>query len=194
MKLGDKIRNIRKTEKKIKLNTLHARLVRIFGDDAISYKSLIRIERNQRDGRLKSIYQIACGLDMEIKDLLAGTEKQLPQEKAFLADIVRRNTRPGRFEYSYQAAIEILSSNKASFISMELALEPGGQTRVEEDVEGSEMLLVVTKGRITADIHNEIHSLGIGDSLYFKSHLPHHFENCDKKPARGILFQTPKSF
>lgn len=194
MKLGDKIRLIRKTEKKIKLNELHARLRRIFGDSAISYKSLIRIEKNQRDGRLKSLYQIACGLDMDVKELLTGTEREIQQEKAILGDIVRKKTRPGKFAYHDKAYIEIVSSNKASFISMELVLEPGGSTRVEENAEGSEILLIVTRGRITADIHNEVHSLGLGDSIYFKGHLPHHFENRDKKLAKGLLIQTPKSF
>lgn len=194
MKLGDKIRYIRKTDKKMKLNELHAKLTRIFGNGAISYKSLIRIEKNQRDGRLKSIHQIACGLDTDVKELLTGTERELPQEKAVLADIVRKKSRPGKFAYNDKAYIEIASSNKASFISMELVLEPGGSTKLEENAEGAETLLIVTKGRITADIHNEVHSLGVGDSIYFKSHLPHHFENRDKKPAKGLLIQTPKSF
>ena len=194
MKLGDKIRYIRKTDKKMKLSELHAKLTRIFGTGAISYRSLGRIEKNQLDGRLKSIHQIACGLEMDIKELLSGTQREVPQEKAVLADITRKKTRPGKFDYNEKAGIEIVSSNKASFITMELTLEPGGSTKIEETAEGSEILLIVTKGKITADIHNEIHSLGVGDTIYFKSHLPHHFENRGKKPARGLLFQTPKSF
>ena len=194
MKLGDKIRYVRKTDKKMKLNELHEKLVRIFGNGAISYKSLIRIEKNQLDGRLKSVHQIACGLDTDIKALLSGTEREPTQEKTILADIVRKKARRGKFPYNDKAYIEIVSSNKASFISMELVLEPGGVSKVEETAEGSETLLIVTKGRITADIHNEVHTLGIGDTIYFKSHLPHHFENRDKKPAKGILIQTPKTF
>ena len=194
MRLGDRIRYLRKTEKKMKLNEFHVKLIRIFGNSAISYKSLIRIEKNQRDGHLKSLHQIACGLDMDVKELLSGTEQQLPQEKAVLTDIVRKKTRPGRFSYNDKAGIEIVSSNKASFISMELVLEPGGSTKLEENAEGSEILLIVTKGKIIADIHNEVHSLWVGDSIYFKSHLPHHFENREKKPAKGLIIQTPKSF
>lgn len=79
-------------------------------------------------------------------------------------------------------------------MATELVLEPSGSTRIEQNAEGSETLLIVTKGRITADIHNEVHTVGVGDSIYFKSHLPHHFENHDKKPAKGFLIQTPKSF
>ena len=194
MKLGEKIRYIRKTAKKMKLKELHERLKFIFGNKAISYKSLIRIERGQRDGRFKSIHQIACGLGLEVKELLSGTERELPQEKAVLADIMRKKTRSGRFEYNEKALIEILSSDKGSFMGMELLLEPDASTKVEEDPEGTEMLLIGTKGKITADIHNEIHTIGIGDSIYFKSHLPHHFENKTKKPAKGIIIQNPKSF
>ena len=95
MKLGDKIRQIRKDVKKINLKDLHEKLTVIFGNHAISYKSLVRIENNQLDGRLKSIHQIACGLDMEVKELLAGTERELTHEKALLADIVRKKTESG---------------------------------------------------------------------------------------------------
>jgi len=194
MKLGDKIRHIRKEVKKIKLNELHNKLTDIFGDKAISYKSLIRIENNQRDGRLKSVHQIACGLDMDVKELLAGTEREVLQERAILADIVLKKSRSGKFAYDDKSSIEILSSSKGSFMGMELVLEPGGMTKIEEDPENTEMLLIVTKGKITANIHNEIHKIGVGDSLYFKSHLPHHFENKEKKPAKGIIIQNPKSF
>jgi quercetin dioxygenase-like cupin family protein len=194
MKLGDRIRYLRKTEKKMKLNEFHASLMRIFGNEAISYRSLVRIEKNQRDGHLKSLHQIACGLGMDVKELLSGTEREMPQEKSVLADIVRRNLRPGRFAYNDKASIEIVSSDKASFICMELVIEPAGVTKLEENAEGSETLLIVTRGKITADIYNEVHSLGIGDSIYFKSHLPHHFENRGKKLAKGLIIQTPKSF
>ena len=194
MKLGDRIRHIRKEVKKIKLNELHNKLTDIFGDKAISYKSLIRIENNQRDGRLKSVHQIACGLDMDVKELLAGTEREVLQERAILADIVLKKSRSGKFAYDDKSSIEILSSSKGSFMGMELVLEPGGMTKIEEDPENTEMLLIVTKGKITANIHNEIHKIGVGDSLYFKSHLPHHFENKEKKPAKGIIIQNPKSF
>ncbi len=194
MKLGDKIRQIRKDVKKIKLKDLHEKLTVIFGNHAISYKSLVRIEKNKLDGRLKSIHQIACGLDMEVKELLSGTERELTHEKALLADIVRKKTRSGRFAYNDKASIEMLSSQNGSFIGMELVLEPGGMTKIEEDPENTEMLLIVTKGKITADIHNEVHKIVVGDSIYFKSHLPHHFENLERKPAKGIIIQNPKSF
>ncbi len=194
MKLGDKIRQIRKDAKKLKLKDLHEKLTVIFGNHAISYKSLVRIENNQLDGRLKSIHQIACGLDMEVKELLSGTERELTHEKALLADIVRKKTRSGRFAYNDKASIEMLSSQNGSFIGMELVLEPGGMTKIEEDPENTEMLLIATKGKITANIHNEVHKIGVGDSIYFKSHLPHHFENLEKKPAKGIIIQNPKSF
>jgi quercetin dioxygenase-like cupin family protein len=196
MKLGDKIRHIRKTEKKITIKEFHEHLRRIFGQGAVDYRSLVRIEKNQRNGRFKSLHQIACGFGMDIKDLLKGTERELPEEKKpILADIVRKNSRLGKFSYSDKASIEIASSEKASFMVMELILEPGGITKLEENAEGSEILLIVKKGKITADIYNEIHSLGVGDSIYFKGHLPHHFENRDeKKTAKGLIIQTPKSF
>lgn len=194
MKLGEKIRYLRKNVKKMKLNELHKRLTVIFGDEAISYKSLIRIEKGQRDGRLKSIHQIACGLGIDVKDLLSGTERELPHEEAILADIMRKKARSGRFTYNDKAFIEILSSKKCSFLGVELVLESGGATKREEDPEETELLLIATKGKITAHIHGEVHTIAPGDSLYFKSHLPHYFENNERRTAKAILVQNPKSF
>ena len=194
MKLGEKIRYIRKNIKKLKIKALHEKLASIFGGRTISYRSIIRIEKGQRDGHLKSIHQIACGLDMDVKELLSGTERELPQERAVLADIMRKKSRAGRFTYNDKAFIEILSSKKGSFMAMELVLKPGGSTKPEEDPEGTEMLLIGTKGVITAHIHSETHNIEKGDSIYFKSHLPHHFENNGGKRATGLLIQNPKSF
>jgi quercetin dioxygenase-like cupin family protein len=191
MKLGDKIRKIRKDVMKIRLKDLHDKLTTIFGRQAISYKSLIRIENNQLDGRLKSIHQIACVLGMDVKELLSGTDRELTQEKAILADIIRKKARTGKFAYNDKAYIEMMGSKNASFVGMELVLEPGGKTKIEEDPENTEMFLIVTKGKITVDIHNEIYSIGVGDSIYFKSHLPHRFENHQKKPAKGIIIKDP---
>ncbi len=194
MKLGEKIRYLRKNVKKMKLKDLHRKLQIIFGERAISYKSLIRIEKDQRDGRLKSIHQIACGLGLDVKDLLAGTERELPHEKAFLAEIMRKSSRTGKFTYNDKAYIEILSSEKSSLMGVELVLEPGGITKEEIDPDGTEMLIVCIKGRITVHVHSEVHTIDSGDSIYFKSHLPHHFENRENKTAKGLLIQSPKTF
>ncbi|MFH1305872.1 MAG: cupin domain-containing protein, partial [Candidatus Omnitrophota bacterium] len=172
----------------------HEKLMDIFDSRAISYKSLIRIEKGRLDGRLNSIHQIACGLDMDVKELLADTERAMPREKGVLADMVQKKTRRGKFTYSDKAFIEILSSPRSSFIGMELVLEPGGATRSEEDPRQTEKLLIVTKGKITTHVHDEVHTIAFGDSIYFESHLPHYFENQGNKTARGILIQSPKSF
>lgn len=194
MKLGEKIRHIRKDIKKMKLKDLERRLKIIFGNNAISYKSLMRIEKDQRDGRLKSIHQIACALGIDVKDLLSGTERELPHEKAFLADIIRKKSRSGKFTYDDKAYIEILSSKKSSFMGVELVLEAGGATKEELDPDGTEMLMVCIKGRITVHVHSEVHTIDSGDSIYFESHLPHHFENRENRTAHAILVQSPKTF
>ena len=194
MKLGEKIRYIRKTDKHMKLREFHTKLASMFGKDAISYKSLIRIEKDRRDGRLSSIHQIACGLDMDVKELLAGTEREAAQRQSIFADVVTKKSRPGKFNYNEKAYIEILSSKNSSFMGVELVLEPGSASKEEVDPEGTEVLVIVVKGKITAYVQNEEHALSAGDSIYFKSHLPHYFKNTHQKTAKAILVQNPKSF
>ncbi len=194
MKLGAKIRHIRENIRKLSKKELHTKLVAIFGKEAISYKSLIRIEKGENNGRAKSIHQIACGLNVDVKELLSGTDKNPSTENAILADIIRKNNRPGRFTYNDKTYLEILSSKKSSFITMELLLGPGSKTRKENFHEDIEMMVFVTKGSIIAHIYKETYILHNGDSIFFRGHLPHYFVNPKKRKSKAVIIQNPKTF
>jgi len=68
MKLHEKITQLRK-ERGLKIKDLHDKLKEIFGDKALSYRTLLRIEKGYTDGRGSSLYQICLGLGILLKEL-----------------------------------------------------------------------------------------------------------------------------
>lgn len=196
MKLYEKIRHLRKNVQKIRLKNFHKKLEDIFGDKAITYYSLCRIEKGHRSAlRIKSLYQICTGLGVSLKELKEGTE----EEESGIVNIVRKADRQGnKYIYNEKAVAEILSPKDIRFLAMELTILPGGITKKEEDpvdVSKFEKLIIMLMGKIIAHIGSENHLLKKGDTLSFASNIPHFFENPSSKvKARCIIVQNPKSY
>lgn len=196
MKLYEKIRQIRQDVLKLSLKDFHKKLVEIFGDKALTYYSLCRLEKGYREAiRLKSLYQICTGLGVSLKELKEGTEA----EESKIVNIIKASDRESnKYIYNEKAAAQILSPRGIKFLAMELELAPGGATKEEEDpvdVNRFEKLIIVLRGEILCRIGNEKHLIKKGDSLAFASDIPHHFENPSKNiKARCIIVQNPKSY
>ncbi len=196
MKLHEKIRHIRKNVLKLSLKDFYKKLEDIFGDKALTYYSLCRIEKGHREAaRIKSLYQICTGLGVSLKELKEGTE----DEESRIVTIIRGAERSGNmYVYNENASAEILSSKNLGFLAMELTVLPGGHTKKEEDpvsVNKFEKLILMLQGELLAHIGNEKHLIKKGDTLSFASNIPHHFENPSKNiRARCIVVQNPKSY
>lgn len=196
MKLHEKIRDIRKNTLKLSLKDFHEKLADIFGDKALTYYSLCRLEKGYRsDIRLTSLYQICTGLGISLKELKEGTD----EEESKIVNIIRNADRlDNRYIYNEKAIAEILSSRNIKFLTMELMLLPGGITKEEEDpvdINRFEKLIIVLQGEILCHVGQENHLIKKGDTLSFASNIPHHFENPSKKiKARCIIIQNPKSY
>lgn len=196
MKLYEKIRKIRQDVLKLSLKDFHKKLVDIFGDKALTYYSLCRLEKGYReDIRIKSLYQICTGLGISLKELKEGTE----DEESNIVKVIKSNDRTNnRYFYNEKAVAEILSTRDLRFLAMELEILPGGSTKEEQDpvdVNKFEKLVIMLQGDILCHIGNEKHLIKKGDTLSFASNIPHHFENPSKKvKARCIIVQNPKSY
>lgn len=189
MKLYQKITKIRK-EKKLKITGLHNRLVDLFGGNALSYRTLLRIEKGHTDGRASSLEQICMGLGVTLKELREGTEEEFT-----IADYIKKHEREGKYIYNEKAFAEILTGAKRKFLALELVLEPGAKTKIEKDpetLEGFEKWIYVLMGRIDCVVRNVRFTLKKGDSISFNSSLPHYFENNTSKITRCIFIQNPR--
>jgi len=190
MKLHDKIRQIRK-EKGLSLRDLEARLVEIFGDKALRYNSLYRIEKGLRDARVSSLSQLCIGLGISLKELKEGTE----EEKFFLVDHIKKRDKTAQYVYSEKAYAQILTKEKQPFLGVRLVLEAGGKTKLEQDPIGLgkfEKWVYGLKGKITCVVGQDRYNLRKDEVLCFESNLPHSFENNATQKASCIIIQNPK--
>lgn len=197
MKIGENILRIRK-EKGLKRMALLRTLRFIYGKAAIDYRTILRIETCQIvKGRLSSLLQIADALGVKVDDFYKDTEfenKSGTEESLEGAAITRADATGGSFNYSKNASIEIISPEKSPYIMFLLRLGPGGQTKMEQDPEGTIKFLYVIMGEIKISVGNIERTLYKGDSIQINSNKPHYFVNISKKKARGLLYQNPKNF
>lgn len=197
MRVGENIKRIRK-EKGIKRIDLVRKLTFIYGDKAVDYRTIERIEKGDiAKGRLSTLLQIADALNVHIDEILKDTtleDKSLKEEHAEEMYITRKDSRGGIFRYNDKASVEIISPEKSPYIAFVLQIEPSGKTKLEQDPEGTIKFLFVNEGELTVVAGRVERILRKGDSIQINSHKPHFFENRAKKPAVAILYQNPKSF
>lgn len=196
MKLYEKIRHFRKGVLRLSLKEFHAKLVSIFGDDALTYASLCRLEKGHReDIRMRTLYQISTGFGISLKELKEGTEKEESKIVTILKAADRENN---LYIYNKKARSEMLTPKASSFLVMELDIEPAGATREEQDpIDAAryEKSVTALQGEIIVFVGRERHLIRRNDSIYFASSIPHHFENpSNKVKARCIIVQNPKSY
>lgn len=190
MKLHEKIRQIRK-EKKLSLTELEQRLVEIFGDNALRYNTLYRIEKGLRDARISSLSQICIGLGISLKELKEGVE----EEKFYLVEYIKKRDKIAQYVYSEKACAQILTREKQPFLGLRLVLEPQGKTKLEQDpaeLGKFEKWVYGLKGRITCVVGQDAYIINKDEVLCFDSSLPHHFENNTPQKASCIIIQNPK--
>lgn len=197
MKIGNNIRKIRK-EQGLKRSDLVKKLRFTYGENALGYRTIQRIERGENlKERLSSLLQLAYVLGVDLNQFYKGTEyedKSQLEEAAKEACITKAKARGGTFKYNDKAVLEIVSPKTSGYVSMLLELGYNSTTRQEQDPEGTIKFVFVISGEITIVIEELERTLYKGDSMQINSHRPHHFENRSKKKALAILYQNPKRF
>jgi len=191
MKVGEKIKQIR-IQKGLSLRDFSERLKNIFGNKALRYNTIYRIEKGLRDAkRISSLSQICIGLEISLKELKEGTE----EEKISLVDHIKKRDKTAKYIYSPNARAEILTKEKQPFLGVRLVLLPGGKTNLEQDpieLGRFEKWIYGLKGKITCTVGQEKIILGKDEVICFESNIPHYFENNTTQKASCIIIQNPK--
>lgn len=190
MTLHEKIRQIRK-EKGLSLVDLEQRLKEIFGNKALRYNTLYRIEKGLRDARISSLSQICIGLGVSLKELKEGTE----EEKFSLVDTFKKRDKLAQYVYSEKAYAQILTREKQPFLGLRLILEPQGKTKLEQDpieLDKFEKWIYGLKGKITCVVGEDRFVVGKDEVFIFESNIPHYFENNTPKKVSCLIIQNPK--
>lgn len=197
MKIGNNIKKIRK-EQSLKRSDLVKKLRFTYGENALGYRTIQRIERGENlKDRLSSLLQLAYVLGVDLNQFYKGTEyedKSQLEEAAKEVCITKARARGGTFRYNEKAVLEIVSPKNSGYMSMVLELEPNSKTKQEQDPEGTIKFVFVIAGDITIVVEELERKLSKGDSVQINSHRPHHFENRSKRNALAIVYQNPKRF
>jgi transcriptional regulator with XRE-family HTH domain len=77
------------------------------------------------------------------------------------------------------------------FMSFFCTVPPGGRSGTKNMYHPGDELIVLLEGRLKVNIAGETHILNPGDSLSFKSHLPHRWDNVGEGDAKVIWTLSP---
>lgn len=187
MKVHEKIKLIRE-DLKLSLHDVFERGVAIFGDKALSYRTLHRIENGQIS-KFSSILKICCALGVPLESFIKDT--QLENRL-----VIRNNERLDEYTYNDKVQASVVSSPSRSFLSLEMSLDPRGKTPWENSPQQGkyEKWIYVIKGRLTCYLGEEKFILNKADSISFDSSTPHCFENTGSKTCQTIVIVNPKHF
>jgi transcriptional regulator with XRE-family HTH domain len=77
------------------------------------------------------------------------------------------------------------------FMSFFCTVPPGGRSGIKNMYHPGDELIVLLEGKLKVNIAGETHLLNPGDSLSFKSHLPHRWDNVGEGDAKVIWTLSP---
>jgi transcriptional regulator with XRE-family HTH domain len=182
---GTKLRNLRK-EKGMSLQELSA-------CSGVSAGMISQIERGNADPTMTTLYKICKGLNITLAALI-DDEKEQDDVVQFDRRVVRRDLRKTIILPNSKVKYQLLSSSLKNDIEMLLVeLEPNQQDRKLITHHGEECGFVM-QGKLLVILGEEEYLLNEGDSISFKSTIPHRFINPGNEKSISIWAMTPPSF
>jgi transcriptional regulator with XRE-family HTH domain len=156
---------------------------------SVSYLS--QVERNLVAPSVAALKKISSALGVSVGQILAQDEPSSAR-----ARVVRPHERKTLSYPGSDIRYELLSPDLAHR-AMEVLMfraPAGSSSGPETFTHDGEECFVLVKGRLRVWVGEEEHLMREGDSLYFKSSLPHRWVNDSKKDALAIWVNTPPTF
>ena len=177
--LGQRLRDLRH-ERRLSLKQL-AELT------GVSIALLSQVERSHIDPSLDTLRRIAKALDIPLFSLFA-------QPTDNVVAVVPKDRRPHLIAAPGAVAYTRVSPGFGRLEVLEGVLEPGAASSPSLWAHNSEECALVLQGTLTVEFENEIHTLHVGDSIYFDSHQGHRYVNATQEPVIYLVSVTPPSF
>lgn len=179
MKLGEKIRELRK-EKKMSIEQLS----KVSG---LSTGLISQMERDITVPSVTSLWEVAKALDVPMNYFFDEYDKDTL--------IVRKNERKKIMLPKSNITYELLSPNlnrKMEFLLIEL--EPGMCSSADQISHEGEECGYMIQGSMEIKWGSKVFILHEGDSIYYDSTIPHRFINISDITAISVWSMTPASF
>ena len=172
---GQKIRQLRKERR--------LTLLEFSKLSGVAVATLSRMESNKMAGTVATYVSICKALGITVSEFFAGldTNSSDIQIKTYGDVIVNKS----------QYSILILATqSQGKMKSTLISINPNSSIPDEKSKAGSEKFIYVMEGNIIAKVGNRDHSLKKGNSLYFKSSLPHAIKNTSKREAKILCVES----
>lgn len=189
MKLNEKIQQLRE-ERGLSRKALWEEIKKAFGDKALDYRTIGRIEKGETDARGLSLSQITTVLGVTLQEFYEGVEVTPP-----LVECVRIYDYKGKYIYNEKAYAELLTDAQFNCGISRLIIKPGGQTKPEQDPDDEHQFkkwVCILKGMVVCFVGDKKYNLRKGDVIKFRSHLLHHFENVSSRDVHCLIIQEPR--
>jgi transcriptional regulator with XRE-family HTH domain len=178
--LGDRLRSIRHRRR--------ATLKEVADRAEISESFLSQIERGRAGTSIATLQRIAGALGVGVSDLFeADGDRGRPR-------VLRRERRPA-LAFGVLGRKFLLTPRPLENLEVFIAeLEAGGATAEEPYTHGdSEELVVCLEGTAELQLGSEVYELGPGDSIFYRSSVPHRVANSGSDVAEVMWVISPPS-
>lgn len=178
--VGERLREIRQQRRET-LRTVADR-------SGLSESFLSQVERGRSNASIASLRRIAEALGVTVADLF---EPNGPRS----ARVLRRGDRPA-LNFGVLGRKLLLTPRPMQALEVFVGeLDVGGSTGVEPYSHGdSEELFVVLGGSVQLELGGELHELETGDSIVYRSSVPHRITNVGDHLAEAMWVITPPSY
>lgn len=179
LRIGEHIKTLRK-QKRLKLKELSKVC-------EISISLLSEIETGKKVPSIKTLIRIADAFDVNPSVLL-------DHRKPKYLDITRKSERPEFISRELNIVYKMITKGitDGKLMVLFLELEPRMSRDKMYSHEGEECLLI-QKGEVRIQVGEESYFLEEGDSICFKSTVPHNIYNTGDTTAEIICINTPPS-
>lgn len=155
----------------------------------LSQSFLSQLERGLAQVSIGSMRRIAEALEIQVSDLFLDGHAPEPR-------VLHRDSRP-TLPFGDGATKALLTSQKPleSIEALHVTFEPQGSTGPEAYTHGdSEELLLVLGGTVRVELDGRAFALGAGDSIDYRSSVPHRVVNVGAGPAEVLFIVSPPSY
>ena len=154
----------------------------------LSESFLSQVERAQASASVASLQRIASALGVSIADLFAPDGQRRPR-------VMREHSRP-RLAFGQRARKFLLTPRALDNLEVFICeFEPGGSSGEEPYTHGdSEELMLVLAGCVHLQLGTDVLDLSAGDSIDYRSSVPHRVANAGEEVASVMFVISPPSF
>jgi transcriptional regulator with XRE-family HTH domain len=154
----------------------------------LSESFLSQVERGRASASVASLRRIADALGIAISDLFQPVEASRPR-------VLRREDRPS-LAFGILGRKLLLTPKPLHHLEVFVGeLDPEGSTGAEQYAHGdSEELFVVIHGTVQLELGDDLFELEAGDSIDYRSAVPHRISNLGDDVAEVMWIISPPSY